>query len=281
MRVALSRTAAALPILRMVETRALGADVRVSFDIWTSPEQLLAMAQNNRHQVYVLPLTLAARLYNKDVPIRLTNVSVWGGIALVSTDPDIQQWTDLPGKHIHLPQRSSPPDILLRYFLRQAGVEEESIEFSYSTIPEIAQLLTIGRIQTGLLMEPRTTAALIGSDKVRIVFDFEQEWQRINGSDASLPSLGFGLATSFADENPVLARQLDQSYAEAVQWVVEHPAESGALAEKYLGLSARLIEKALPRMGLRYRTAGAAKHDVETLLQLVGERVPDAAFYQE
>lgn len=284
--IALSHTAAALPVLRMAESGALGPDMNIDITVWNAPEQLLAMAQKGRHDYYVLPLTLAARLYAKGIPLRITNVSAWGGIALVTSDPAVKQWSDLPGRQIHVPRQSSPPDALFRYFLHHYGIDESGIRFVYSTIPEIAQLVRTGRIDTAVIMEPQTTAAL--TDTAHIAIDFENEWRKIHGAETAIPSLGFGGMARFLDDNPELAERFEQAYAEACEWVVAYPAEAGALAEKYLSLPASLIEKAMPRLGLRYVEAAKAKPMVETFFSvlhedspaMVGGRIPDAAFYQ-
>jgi ABC-type nitrate/sulfonate/bicarbonate transport systems, periplasmic components len=285
--VALSHTAASLPVLRMLESGVLGPDVSISIDVWSAPEQLLAMAQKGRHAYYVLPLTLAARLYAKGIPLRLVNVSAWGGITLVSSDDAVGGWSDLPGRDVHVPRRSSPPDALFRYFLHHERIDETDIRLVYSSLPEIAQLVRTGRIDTAVMMEPQTTRALAGG--ARIVLDFEKEWQRIHGADAALPSLGFGGTPRFLEDNPELARRFEHAYAEACGWIAAHPAEAGALAEKYLSLPAPLIVEALPRLGLRYVAAADAKQSVETFFsvlhddspEMIGGRIPDAGFYQE
>ena len=67
-----TKGAPTLPILQMVETNAMGDNVELNLDYWNSPEQLIAMTQDNEHDIFTMPLTVAAKLYNKGMGIKLT-----------------------------------------------------------------------------------------------------------------------------------------------------------------------------------------------------------------
>lgn len=286
--VGVSKTPSALPVLRMMESGALGDGVEIDLVVWTGPEQLIAMTQDGRHHLFSLPVTVAARLHNRGVGIVLTNVNTWGGIRLVSTDPNVGDWRDLAGKTLYLPQRSSPPDVLTRLFLERAGLSAgKDVELVYAPVAEITQLLKTGRIEHAVLIEPRVTAALMGTKGLRVVRDYAEEWKGVAGAEARLPSLGFGGTRAFVESRPELARRFEQAYAEAADWVLEHPAEAAALAERRLGLDPAVTERAVPTLGLEYVPAAGAAADLECLYKtliehspaMIGDGVPDATFY--
>lgn len=286
--VGLSKTPSALPVLRMMEAKTLGDGVELRPTLWTAPEQLIAMAQGGTMHLFTLPVTVAARLRARGVDVKLTNVGTWGGIFLVTADPDLREWADLRGKTLFMPARTSPPDALTRYFLARAGLDpDRDLELKRTSVAETAQLLRAGLIDSAVLTEPQATAALSGNAALRVVFDFEAEWRGANGGDAGIPTIGFGGMAAFLDADPAFVRRFEDAYREATDWVLAHPEEAGALAEKHLGVRADLIARAVPRLGLRYRRADEAAAEIADFYRRLygglpgdlAEAIPDEALY--
>ena len=94
-----------------------------------------------------------------------------------------------------------------------------------------AILLASGEAEYATLIEPQVTSAMSQNSEVRRALSFEEEWQRVTGTDTMIPNAGFGTTQGFIDENPELTEQFQAAYAESVQWVLDHPAEAAALAE--------------------------------------------------
>lgn len=279
-----------LPVLRMMEEEMLGTDVELELDIWDSPEQLIAMVQGGEHQMFAFPLTVAAKLYNKGVGIRLTNVNTWGVTYFVTTDPEFTDWAQLKGQTVYVPLQSSPPDALTQFFLNEAGLKPgEDLEIVYSTTSEISQLLAAEKIRYATLIEPQVTAAISNNEHVRVAFSFEEEWQRVRQDETAVPNAGFGATQTFCEENEELMTRFEEAYEEALNWVLENPKEAGVLAEKYLGLKAGLVENAVPRMGLMYKPAAEAKPELDEFYQLlnefdqsmIGGTIPDEGMYYQ
>ena len=91
-----------LPLLHMADAGLLGDNVKIELDIWDAPEQLIAMVQDGEHDMFAFPLTVAAKLYNKGLPVRLTNVNTWGVTYFITTDPDLTEWSQLKGKTVYV-----------------------------------------------------------------------------------------------------------------------------------------------------------------------------------
>lgn len=278
----------AFPLLRMMETDALGPDVQIRLDVWVTPEQLIAMAQGGRHQLLALPLTVAAKLYNKGVGIRMINVDTWGVASLVTSDPEVRGWKDLAGKTLFVPLKSSTPDALTRYFLGRAGLRMETdVNVAYAPVIEIAQLLRAGRVQNAVLIEPHVTAAIAADAGLREVVAFSDEWAAIKGSERRIPNAGFAASSRLIAENPDLVRRFGREYEKALLWTLENPEAAGELVERYLGLQGDMIVAAMPRLGLAYRDAPDAADEVEDFFgvlhdfspDLIGKTIPDEAFY--
>lgn len=278
----------ALPVLHMMEEHLLGENVTVELDVWNAPEQLIAMVQDGGHDLLAFPLTVAAKLFNSGAPVRLLNVNTWGVTYFLSTDPDFQTWSDLAGKTVYVPLQSSPPDALTQYFLNEAGLTVgENVTILYASTAEVAAMLASGEAQYATLIEPQVTAAMSQNSEVRRALSFESEWQRTTETNTMIPNAGFGAMQGFLDEHPELAETFQTAYEESVQWVLDHPAEAAALAEKYLDMKSAIVEKAIPNMGLFFKSAEDAKPELDTFYDLlnsfdatmIGGKLPDGELY--
>lgn len=278
----------ALPVLRMMETGALGAEVEIKLSIWDTPEQLIAMVQDPKSDIFAFPLTVFAKLYNKGLDVRLTNVNTWGVTYFLTTDPSLKDWKDLKGKTVYIPLKSSPPDVLTQFFLKRAGLDPaKDLTIVYSTTTEVGQLMKAGAIAYATQIEPMVSAVIAGNPAARIAFDFEEEWRKVKGDDSMLPNAGMGTRAGFIEKNPELTARFEREYEKALNWIIEHPAETGALAEKYLGLNAGLVARALPTSGIAYRRAADADEGLKALYALlldfdpttIGGKIPDDRMY--
>lgn len=274
----------ALPVLHMAEDKLLGENVTIDINIWGAPEELLAMVQAGEHDLYAFPLTLVSSLYNKGMDVRLMNVSTWGVTYFMTSDPNFKTWSDLKGKTVYIPLRSSPPDALTQYFLSEAGLKiGEDVEVIYATTAEVGAMLASGEAEYATLIEPQVTAAMKQNPNLRRALSFEEEWQRVTGTDTMIPNAGFGTTQAFIDANPELTAQFQKAYAESVQWIQDNPAEAAALAEKYLKMKAPMVEAAIPTMGLYFKNAQDAKEELSNFYEvlhsfepaIIGGKLPD------
>lgn len=266
----------ALPVLRMIETKALGDDVEIKLSVWNEPETLIAMVQDSEHDMFAFPLTVVSKLYNKGMDVRLMNVNTWGVTYFMTSDPDFDSWDDLKGKTIYVPLQSSPPDALTQYFLEEAGLEVgKDVEIVYATTVEVATMLASGDAVYGTLIEPQVTKALMDNQNLRVVFNFEDEWQRVTETDTKIPNAGFGTTQTFIDENPEWVSAFQDEYEKATIWANENPEEIGILAEKYLGLKAPLIVESIPNMGLEFKSAINSQDELKMFYELINDFNPD------
>ena len=279
-----------LPVLYMMETQALGENVTFNLDYWDSPEQLIAMTQDGEHDVFALPLTVAAKLHNKGIEVELTNVNTWGVTYLVSSDASIDAWEDLAGEILYVPLQSSPPDVMTQYYLNQHGLTAgEDVKIVYSSTSEIAQLLKAGEIEHAVLLEPQVSVCMLGNESLNVVFSYDEEWKKVLGEDRNIPNAGMGAMISFIEENPELIAHFEAAYEEAVEYLNENPTEAGRLAEEYLDLKAEVVETAIPRAGLMYKSAVDAENDLNDFYQIlldfdattIGGSIPGETFYYQ
>lgn len=280
----------ALPVLRMIETKALGENVNIEMEIWDSPEKLIAMVQGKEHNLFAFPLTVVAKLHNKGADLKLMNVNTWGVTYFMTSDPDFKTWKDLKGKTIYVPLKSSPPDALTQYFINKAGLKiGTNVTVNYAGMTEIAQLLISGKAQYATLIEPQVTRVKMQNPKVKVALEFENEWKKVTKTDTMIPNAGFGAMGKFVKENPELAKKFQNEYEKALKWVKENPAEAGKLAEKHLGLKSKLIENAIPNMGLYFKNSKDASKELKIFYEMlnefdskmIGGKIPSEDMYYE
>ena len=277
-----------LPVLRMMETNALGKEYEIDVKVWNSPEILIAMVQGKEAQFFAFPLTVVSKLYNKGLDVKLMNVNTWGVASLISTDSSIKDWKDLKGKTIYMGIKSSPPDVFTHYFLSKAGLKEkEDYNVVYSNKAEHTNFIVSGKADYAVTIEPDTTTILTKNQKFKVAISFEKEWQKLKGDKSHIPTAGFGVLGEIAEKNPALVKKFNEEYAKALQWVLENPEEAGKLAEKKLGMDGKIVTKAISNMGLNFVQAKDAKKTLDEYYQIlkeydpktIGGKVPDENLY--
>ncbi len=275
-----------LPILRMMETKAMGDDVDLQLDFWESPEQLIAMVQSEKNPMYALPVTIFAKLHNKGMDIQLINMNTWGVSYLVSSDPSVKTWADLKGKTLYVSNKTSPPDVMAQIFLKKYGLKKDDVKIVYAPKPELAQMMIAGKIQNVVTIEPIISAMMLKNPKVKVIASFQEEWQKMK-PNYRMPTSGIAVATNFGKEHPEFMTKFATEYEKALTWVTENPQEAGVLAEKYIGMKQPIITHAIPNMGIFYKSAIDSKDELDTYYQFlhdfdpktVGGKIPDESMY--
>ncbi len=275
-----------IPILRMKETNALGENVEIKLNFWETPEQLIAMIQGNESQMYAFPLSVIAKLYNKGMGVKLTNVNTWGVAYLVSSNDEVNTWEDLKGKKLYVSLQSSPPDIMTQYFLKESGLEKSDCEIVYVAKTELAHMMIAGKVENAVTIEPLVSMVTTKNPDMKVKIAFQEQWNEF-GNDGKIPTAGIGTTNLFAEENHDLIVQFEEEYAKALEWIVANPEQAGELAEKYLDMKKPIIIKALPNMGMHYTKAIDAKPELDVFYQLlfdfdpktVGGKIPDEDMY--
>lgn len=284
----ITKGAPSLPIIQMLETNAMGDDVTLNLEYWNSPEQLIAMTQDENYDIFTMPLTVAAKLYNKGVGVKLTNVNTWGIVHFLTTDNNLTSWSDLKGKTIYVPQKSSPADIVTQFFLKENGLTVgEDVNILYSTPGEITQLLIAGKAEYAVSLEPQVTNALKANENIKIAFSYDSEWKKLMQNDTSICNAGIVSTTEFIKNHSDIMDKFEVEYEKALNYLLENPEKAGELGEKYLGLNKEVVIESLPRLGLAYKNAKDSKESLDVFYKLllefdettIGGKVPDEGFY--
>jgi NitT/TauT family transport system substrate-binding protein len=244
-------------------------------------------------QALVLPVQVAANLYNRGLPVRLLNTMTDGLLFIVSADPTLTDIAALKGKSLAVPFRNDMPDLVMGRLLAHHGLKpgaDITLESAGSPI-EAIQLLLAGRVDAVLSAEPAVSAAILrgaaAGKAVRRVIDVQKAWAEATGGSAVLPQAGMALTVPFMEANPGIADALHGIAEKATAEVNDDPVRAAAEAAPALDMPAAVIVASLPTSKLVVRRASAARAEIEAMLSalaeadpaIIGGKLPDDGFY--
>lgn len=267
----------------------LGDDGEIRMAAAPSADLMTAKLVSGEYDAGVLPVNVAAKLYNGGIGILLAAIVGDGMVSFLSSDSSIRGLSDLKGKRINVTGQGATPDFLFRRLVRGSGMDpEKDLAIDYSLpYPEAAAALAAGKISCAVLPEPFATMARSSNPLLKSPFDLGALWAAQTGQ-ASYPMTAFVVSSRLVSERPAVVKALLAAYSSSIEWVKAKPAEAGALVEKEdLGLKASIAAEAIPRSAYVFVPARASRSEVEALLGVfldlaplsVGGKLPDDGFY--
>jgi NitT/TauT family transport system substrate-binding protein len=240
-------------------------------------------------KIGILPANVAAKIASSGKGIQIAAVTGTGMLSLLSADPAITRIEDLRGKTVEVAGQGATPDYVFRKILLAKGMEPgRDLTLSYAlAYPEIAQSLIAGRISLALLPEPFATMARTGKPDLTVVGNIQDEWARAGG-EGNYPMTVLVVDSALAAAEPRLIKAVLDALRASTEWVVQNPAEAGALVEKHeLGLKAPVAAAAIPRSNYVFIPAAQARPSLEALYRAflefapasIGGALPPESFY--
>ena len=272
----------------------------ISFTPWRDPDQLRALALRGDADFVAMPTNVAANLYNRGVPLKLVNVSVWGILYLVSRDADRKTLADYKGEEIAMPFREDMPDLVFQETAQALGLNPKTdFKLRYVASPlDAMQLLITRRVRHALLAEPAVSMGLrkthsfpvsvIAPELYRSV-DLQEEWGRVLKRPPRIPQAGIAALGGVQGDGALLAR-FEQEHAKALAWCQANPEACGAMAARHVDmLTPEGVADAIraTRSTMQWVDGAAARPELEFFYQqlldrqpgLVGGKLPAAGFY--
>jgi NitT/TauT family transport system substrate-binding protein len=265
--------------------------------IWENPDQLKAIVAGKQGDFVTMPSNNAAIFYNKGLPLKLLDISVWNITYLVSSDANAKTLADLKGQSIVISFQGSVPDLMFQYLAKKQGLDpQKDFQIKYASDPtQAAQLLLAGQAQNAVLSEPLATSVLLktkdGPKHYYRTLDFAQEWAKAVGPNELTPIAGT-VATAGVMDNQTVVSEFLTEYKQAVDWMLANPAAAGLLLEKQLpqlGFKAAPMTASLKNIAWKFTPAAQARPDMEKFLSalstlspaVIGGKLPDAGFYYQ
>jgi len=254
-----------------------------------SADMVVAKLLSGEIDAGVLPVNVAAKLYNAGAPIRALAVVGDGMIKFLTSDASIQSIESLRGKTVYIAGQKATPDYVFQFLCAQKGLisgKDYTAVYNLS-YPEIAAGLAAGKIASAVLPEPFSAQALLKNPSLRAPFDITQAWRASTGQ-VNFPMSLFVARDELIQSSPGKITILMDSYRASIQKAVNDPAGTGMLAEKLdLGVSAQAAALSIPVSNFVFQDAQSARSSIEALLKVfmrfdpvsIGGVMPDQAFY--
>lgn len=289
-RVAVPDGVPALSIVRLLRERpSMGRNVTINYEVIRSTELMASRVISGEADIAIVPTNLAAVLYNRNVPYRLVSANAWGLLHVVSSE-NIRSWQDLRGKEVHTFGRGLTPDLVFRYLLTQNGLNpDRDVTLRYlGSGTELAQAMIAGRVKTAVLPEPAATQVMMRRQDVLPVLDLQRAWATATGLGVSYPQASLLISNAVLNGYPEFVDRFLHEVAQSAAWVNNNPRTAGIWAEELqTGMTAGVVENALPRCNIRFVPAREARGAIEAYLRVlrdfspeaIGGRLPSEAFY--
>lgn len=264
-------------------------EATVEFELAAGADLITAKLVSGEIDGGVLPVNVAAKLFNAGVPLRAFAVVGGGMVKFLSLDPSVARLSDVKGKEIYIAGQKATPDYLFQYLADREGLRA-GLDYNprYNlAYPEMAAQLAAGKISNAVLPEPFATQALMLNKDIRVPFDLDAVWTEKTGQ-ASYPMSLFVLSQKLGEKHPQLLAALAQAYAASIARTIAEPEATGKLAETLnLGMKASVAQAAIPKSAYTYIDAKAAQKDIETLLKIflafdpqsLNGKLPESRFY--
>jgi len=271
------------------EKPSLGKSFSANYEIVASPDIMISKILSGEMDLATLPTNVAAKLYNKGTNLKLAAIIGYGTLYIVYQNISISGWEDLRGKKIYVLSKGSTPDILLRYILEKNNLEPgRDVELDYSLEQvEISQLMISAKADIAILPEPFVSLAINKNDKIKIAFDMEKEWGKIQGG-SRLPMSCLVAASDSVLNNSAIMDKFFNAYKSSIDWVNSNPGQAAKLIEKFdIGVNAAIASEAIPRCNIEFSSAENSKNEIsnyfETIFDFspedIGGKMPDENFY--
>lgn len=277
-------------LARILDRGAVETDT-ITFDsqVLSAPPEAISRLASGELDAALLPVNLAAVIYNRGLGVTVPAVTGMGMIHLMSRDHTIRSWEDLPGASVSVPARGATPDYLTQHILKEYHLTElVELDYSVTSAPQLAQLLLAGKVQSAVLPEPFASLTDIqGGDEIQRALSFQDTWKDLHNTHDVYPMTLLIISTSLIEENPDYAKAVIQEVEGSIRWTLNNPAEAAQVIEKFGILSAPMAEPAIPNSGLTFISSKDSRKSIDEFLKVlhafdpssVGGTLPDESFY--
>lgn len=273
----------AIPLAYIAENHKLD-DIteKTSFRIWENQDQLRAIvAGDNQADFVTMPSNAASTFYNKGTDLKLLDISIWGILYVISTDPEIRSFEDLKGREVVVPFKGDMPDLLFQHICSRSGIDtSQDLTLFYATSPQqAAQLLLSGEKDCAILTEPLVTQVMMKGKQAGIDFhrciDVQSEWNRVSGLPDRIPIAGT-VALGPIRNNRIAVDRFMEEYARAVDWIQKNPDEAGNLGASItqLGFEAKPVSESIKNTRWSFIPVSDCRSEIESFYTTLADQDP-------
>ncbi len=247
-------------------------------DLVSTPDQITGPIIGNLCDIAAVPINLAATLYQKTGgQIQIICANTLGVLYMVENGETIKSVADLKGKTIYAPNPGSTPEYILRYVLKENGIDPDkdvTLEFLTGG-DEVAAKLAATPGAIGMLPEPKKSAFLNQNKAFRSCLDMTEEWNKVAGEQNTLVQGVFIARKPFIEEHPQAIKGFLDDY-NASQNTVNNSLTAGAnhIVEAGILPNVVLAKNAIPGSNITFMEGKEMKTAVSKCLQVLFDANP-------
>ena len=203
------------------------------FQMATGADEILPLMVKGDLDIALIPANVASILYHKTQGgVEVIDINTLGVLYMVSGENDLTDFTDLKGKTIYLTGKGTTPDYVLQYLLTANGMSVDDVTLEYkSEATEVASVLAEDPTAIGLLPQPFVTVACMQNDALKVIFDLNEEWNKIQGVSGSSMVTGVTVVRKgFLEEHEDAVKSFMEEHKASAEAINADPATGAALA---------------------------------------------------
>lgn len=263
------------------------------FRMATGADEILPLVVKGDLDIALVPANVASILYHKTQGgVEVIDINTLGVLYMVSGEDGLADLTDLKGKTIYLTGKGTTPDYVLQYLLNANGMSVDDVTLEYkSEATEVASVLAEDPAAIGLLPQPFVTAACMQNDALKVIFDLNEEWNKVQGASGSSMVTGVTVVRKeFLEENEEAVKAFMEEHKASAEAINADPATGAALAvEAQIVAKEPIAQKAIPDCNITYMDKADMKQALSGYLdvlfhqdsQSIGGGLPESDFYYD
>ena len=263
------------------------------FQMATGADEILPLMVKGDLDIALVPANVASVLYHKTQGgVEVIDINTLGVLYMVSGEDGLTNFTDLKGKTIYLTGKGTTPDYVLQYLLTANGMSADDVILEYkSEATEVASVLAEDSTAIGLLPQPFVTVACMQNDALKVIFDLNEEWNKVQGEDGSSMVTGVTVVRKeFLEENEEAVKSFMEDHKASAEDINADPATGAALAvEAQIVAKEPIAQKAIPNCNITYIDKAEMKQALSGYLDVlfhqdslsIGGGLPESDFYYD
>ena len=283
--------APSLAAVSLMQNHSEIGGVKVNYEI--VPAENIAGSFTAEGDIAIMPTNATAKLFNKGIDLKLLSVNVFGVLYMIGKAP-ISSLEDLKGEVVYNIGEGNTPDLLLKYFLTEAGIEYEKsaepidgkVAFAYENdATAVIAKMSKGVAKYGVMGQPVVTNAnkKLGT---QIVLDFQAEWAKISGGN-SYPQASVVVKGELAKDK-AFCKALFNALCENKAYITQNPQEiKGILAKFNSALTFDFTKEVVDACNIDCVSAIDARADIEGYFnaikafdsKFIGGNLPGDSYY--
>ena len=263
------------------------------FQMATGADEILPLMVKGDLDIALVPANVASVLYHKTQGgVEVIDINTLGVLYMVSGEDSLTNFTDLKGRTIYLTGKGTTPDYVLQYLLAANGMSVDDVTLEYkSEATEVASVLAEDPTAIGLLPQPFVTAACMQNDALKVIFDLNEEWNKVQGENGSSMVTGVTVVRKeFLEENEAAVKSFLEDHKASAEAVNADPTTGAVLAvEAQIVAKEPVAQKAIPNCNITYIDKDEMKQALSGYLDVlfhqdslsIGGGLPESDFYYD